>query len=209
MNRVPRSLVMLGIVIIAALMAFPLRDTIYETVVVPLAFVTWELGLLYHSLSQAIWWWLVVGLVVFMLVSSLLSYLQPRRKEKERSRLKRGPVEDLAIWMGRAQGGVYFKWLIANRLGKLAYQMLLHRESGRPRSVFAPLIGADWQPSKELQNYLEIGMHGSLSEFSAPNCFFSAQPKTPMDYEIIHAIEFLEMQVESDHQPRSHPGMDE
>ena len=202
MSHWRRGLVILGIVIIAALLAFPLRDTIYETVVTPLAFVIWELGLFYHSLSQAIWWWVMIALIVLMLVSSLLSYLEPRRRTKEKSRPRRGQVEDLAIWMGRAKGGVYFKWMIANRLGKLAYQILLHRESGRPRSVFAPLLGPDWEPSKELQTYLETGLHGSFSDFPTARTVITAPPKTPLDFEIAQAIEFLESQVENDLLPQ-------
>jgi hypothetical protein len=99
--------------------------------------------------------------------------------------------------LGRANGGVYFKWLIANRLGKLAYQILLHRESGRPRSVFAPLLGSDWEPSKGLQTYLEIGLHGSFSDYPTPKHWMGPPPKTPLDYEIGDAVAFLESQVEN------------
>lgn len=206
MNRVPRWLLMLGIVIIAALMAFPLRDTIYETVVVPLAFVMWELGLLYHSLSQTVWWWLIISLVLLILSFSLLPEFDLPHRDNTKIRPKRGAVEDLAIWLGRSKSGVYFKWLIANRLGKLAYQILLHRESGRPRSVFAPLIGMDWNPSKELQTYLETGLHGSFSDFPTPRMPLVVPPKTPLDYDVRQAVEFLESQVDNNHRPQNHTG---
>ena len=197
MTRTRRWLLMLGVVIIAALLAFPLRDTIYQSVVVPIAFVGWELGLLYHSFSQVIWWWVIVALVLFMLVFSLLPKFNPIRRDEAKSKPKHGQVEDLAIWLGRAKGGVYFKWLIANRLGKLAYQILLHRETGRPRSVFAPLLGIDWEPSKELQTYLETGLHGSFSDFPTPRNPLATAPRTPLDYEVSEAVEFLESQVEN------------
>ena len=64
MRRVPRWLLIVGVVLIAALLAFPLRDTIYQTVVIPIAFMVWELGLFYRSLSQAIWWWVVIAVVL-------------------------------------------------------------------------------------------------------------------------------------------------
>jgi hypothetical protein len=197
MTRLPRWLLVLGIVTIAALLAFPLRDTIYKSVVIPLAFISWQLGLWYRSLSQVIWWGLIVVFILYMLVYSLIPYIQPRRKAPPKSRPNRGPVEDLAIGMGRAKGGVYFKWLIANRLGKLAYQVLLHRESGRPRSVFAPLLGADWEPTKELQTYLEIGLHGSFSDYPTPKHRMGPSPRTPLDYDIGDAVAFLESQVEN------------
>ena len=197
MTRIPRWLIMVLVLIIAALLAFPLRDTIYETVVIPLAFLGWEVGLLYRSLPQSIWWWLIIAIVIFMLAFSLLPKFQPTRRDQAKSKPKHGQVEDLAIWMGRAKSGIYFKWLIANRLGKLAYQILQHRESGRPRSVFAPLLGMDWEPAKELQKYLETGLHGSFSDFPTPRRPLAAPPKTPLDYEINKAIEFLESQVEN------------
>jgi hypothetical protein len=198
MTPTRRWLIMAAILVIAALMAFPLRETIYDTVVVPAAFIGWQLGLVYRSLSQVIWWWLIVVLVVFMLAISLMPRFQPVHRDEHRTKPLLGQVEDLAIWLGRAKSGVYFKWLIANRLGKLAYQILVHRESGRPRSAFTPLLGADWEPSKELQNYLEIGLHGSFSDFPNPKRGLAVQPKTPLDYEVKDAVDFLESQVEND-----------
>jgi hypothetical protein len=193
---------MIGVLVIAALLAFPLRDTIYETVVIPIAFIGFQLGLLYRSLSQAIWWWLIVAMVLFMLVFSLLPQFQPNRKKDEKSRPRHGQVEDLAIWLGRARSGTYFKWLVANRLGKLAYQMLLHRESGRPRTVFAPLVGVDWEPSKGLQAYLETGLHGSFSDFPVPKRPLATPPKTPLDHDVRDAVEFLESQLDNDRLPQ-------
>lgn len=191
-----RWLLLVGVLVIAALLAFPLRDAIYETIVVPIAFIGFQLGLFYRSLSQAIWWWVIIALVLFMLIFSLVPPLRPTRRKEPKSRPRRGQVEDLAIWLGRAKGGMYFKWLIANRLGKLAYQMLLHRESGRSRSVFAPLVGTDWDPSRDLQTYLETGLHGSFSDFPTARGF-SVQSKTPLDHDIDDAVEFLESQMEN------------
>ena len=197
MNRRRRWL-LFGILVIAALLAFPLRDAIYEAVIVPMAFLGFELGLMYRSLSQAVWWWVIVVIVLFLLLFSLLPALKPSPKKESRFKPRIGQVEELTIWLRRVKGGTYFKWLVANRLGKLAYQMLLQRESGRPRSVFAPLVGADWQPSKELQSYLEHGLHGSFAEFPHSAAPFRAPPKTPLDYEVRQAVEFLESQLERD-----------
>ena len=202
MTRTRRWLIVLGVMVIAALMAFPLRPTIYETVVIPLAFIFWEIGLLYRSLSQIIWWWLIVAIVIFMLAISLLPKFESSRKDDSKSKPRLGQIEDLAVWLGRSKSGVYFKWLIANRLGKLAYQILLHREAGRPRSVFAPLLGKDWEPSKELQTYLETGLHGSFSDFPTPRRPIISPPKTPLDYEVKAAVEFLESQVENHSSPK-------
>lgn len=198
-----RRLILIGALVIAGLLAFPLRETIYETVVIPAAYVAWNLGLFYRALSQGIWWWIVVGLVLFMIAFSLVPQDQFRRQPQVKPKPKVGQVEGLAISLRKAERGIYFKWLVANRLGKLAYQLLLHRESGRPRSVFAPLVGNDWEPSKDLQTYLETGLHGSFADFPNVKRPLGALPKTPLDLDVTQAVEFLESQVENGHSPQS------
>jgi len=193
-----RWLIIGAIVMIAAILAFPMRETIYSTFVIPAAFVVWQLGFMYRALPEIAWWWVILVIVFLMLVFSAMPQFKPARNEKVKPKPRNGQVEDLSIWLGRTKSGVYFKWLVANRLGKLAYQILSQRESGRPRSVFNPLIGEDWQPSKELQDYLETGLHGSFSDFSGSNSLMTAQPKTPLDYDINDAVTFLESQVENE-----------
>lgn len=198
MNPRRRYLLLFGVLVIAALLAFPLRDAIYKVVIVPLAFLAFQLGLMYRSLSQGVWWWVLVAVVLFLLLISLLPPMKPSPRREPRSKPRVGQVEELTIWLRRVRGGTYFKWLVANRLGKLAYQMLIHRESGRPRSVFAPLVGLDWKPSKELQAYLEHGLHGSFADFPHSGSPFNARPVTPLDFEVRQAVEFLESQLEND-----------
>jgi len=198
--RLRRPLILAGIVIIAAILAFPMRETIYTTVVIPAAFVGWQLGLIYHYLPQIAWWWLIVVIIFLLLVYSAIPPLRPARREQPKSKPRHGQVEDLAIWLGRTKGGVYFKWLVANRLGKLAYQILVQRESGRLRTVFQPLVGQDWHPSRELQEFMETGLHGSFADFSGPKHPLAVQPKTPLDYDVSNAVAFLESQVENGRQ---------
>jgi len=202
MTPLRRRLILAGVLIIAALLAFPLRETIYETIVVPIAYIAWYVGLLYRSLSQGIVWWVVVAIVLLMIAFSLVPETQFRGRERPKPRPAVGPVENLAISMRRADEGVYFRWLVANRLGKLAYQILLHRESGRPRSVFAPLRGQDWKPSLELQKYLETGLHGSFVDFPYAKRPVAAAPRTPLDQNVMESVEFLESHVEDGASPQ-------
>lgn len=202
--RTKRLLLLMGALIVAGLLAFPLRGMIYESIVVPAAFIAWNLNLLYRSFSQGVWWAAIVVIVLFMLLFSLLPQSKFRRSIEVKRKPPVGQVEDLATSLGKAEHGIYFKWLIANRLGKLAYQMLLHRESGRPRSVFAPLVGMDWAPRPELQKYLETGLHGSFADYPHVNRAFGKPQKTPLDLDVTEAVEFLELQVNKDHLPQRH-----
>ena len=191
-----RGLILIAALIIAGIMAFPLRETIYAIVVVPVAYIAWNLNLLYQVFSQGVWWWGVVILVFFMVAFSLMPRSQLRPRGGSKSKPPQGQVESLSVWLRRAESGTYFKWLIANRLGKLAYQILLHRESGRPRAVFAPLLGTDWEPTDALRKYLETGLHGSFADF--PNTgFLSMRQPTPLDFHVAEAVDFLESQVQN------------
>ena len=199
--RTKHLLVVIGVLIVAGLIAFPLRQMIYESIVVPAAFIAWNFNLLYRSFSQGVWWAAIFIIVLFMLLFSLIPQPQFRHRTEAKRKPPVGQVEDLATSLGKAERGSYFKWLIANRLGKLAYQILLQRESGRPRSVFAPLAGMDWEPRKELQSYLETGLHGSFADYPQVNRPFGTPPKTPLDLDVTEAVEFLESQVENGHLP--------
>lgn len=197
MSAARRWLIAMTAVSIAAILAFPLRSTLYEAVIVPVAFIIWRLHLLYRSLPQILWWALVVFLVLFLLVLSLLPQSRSRRRVAGKSTPVVGQVEGLAGAMQKAEQSTYFKWLVANRLGKLAYQILLQRESGRERSVFAPLVGPDWEPPKPLQSYLETGLHGSFADFPNVRTPFRRPPPTPLDLDVGEAVQFIESQVES------------
>jgi len=189
-------MVILGVLIIGALLAFPLRGLVNQLVVIPLAYLLWLLGLLYLSLHQAFWWVAVILVVLIILGRSLLPEIKFVKKHIPLTRHERGSVEELAVAMQKSNQGIYFKWLVANRLGRLAYQILLQREHGKPRSVFAPLVGDGWESTDEVQRYLEKGLHGSFAEF--PNShwnYFAPPEKTPLDQNVTEVIEFLETKV--------------
>jgi len=197
MTRTRRLLLGLGLLIVTGLLAWILRSIVYQVVILPVAFLGFQLNIWYHSLSQGLWWWLILAIVLFMLVFSLIPPEKPGEQKPTKSKPKRGQVEQLSMEMGRSKSGQYFKWIVANRLGKLAYQILLHRESGRPRSVFAPLLGEGWQPSQELQAYLETGLHGSFADFPNSRNPFDTPKPTPLDHDVAGVVEFLESQVEN------------
>jgi hypothetical protein len=198
-----RWLIVIGVVLIAALLAFPLRGVVHQLIVVPLSYLLWLLGLLYLALPQQLWWVGVTLLVLFLLGKSLLIEIKPARQPVTIDRIDRGKVENLAVAMQKTNRGIYSKWLIANRLGKLAHQILQQRENGKERSVFAPLVGEGWEPETGLQQYLEKGLHSSFTEFPNTGMRFFARPqKTALDHDVREVIEFLEAQVEGVKSPQ-------
>lgn len=193
-----RGLIISGVVVTALLLAFPLRNVVYEIIIVPLAYILWVLGLIYHSLDQGIWWVVLIVVVLIVLLRSMLPEGKPKSKEISYKKVERGQVESLAVAMQRVEHGIYFKWLVANRLGKLAHQTLVQRSYGKPRSVFAPLVAEDWEPTPEIQRYLERGLHGSFADY--PNKrfgFYKPPEKTPLDVDVNQVIKFLESTQEN------------
>jgi hypothetical protein len=185
-----------GVIIIATLLAFPLRQAVHEAIVIPVAYLLWALGLLYRSLSQELWWVILIVLVLLILAKSLAPQLPPPGKALPISKPVVGQVQTFTVWLNKSSSGIYFKWLIANRLGKLAYQILLQRGNEKPRSVFEPLTGPDWHPTADLQTYLQSGLHRSFADFPNPRKFFAPPAKTPLDLDINKAVDFLESQID-------------
>jgi hypothetical protein len=185
-----------GVIVIATLLAFPLRGAVHEAIVIPAAYLLWALGLLYRSLSQGLWWVILIVLVLLILAKSLAPPLRHPGKLLTRSHPTLGPVQTFSGWINKSSSGIYFKWLVANRLGKLAHQILLQRGNEKPRSVFEPLTGPDWHPTADLQNYLESGLHRSFADFPNPRKLFAPPAKTSLDLDINKAVDFLESQID-------------
>lgn len=190
-----RNLALAGILIIALLLAFPLRDAVYEVVIIPLAYAWWVFGLWYRSVDQSIWWIAALILVLAILARSLRQMNRIRERIRLKSRPVVGQVESLSVWMKRTEHGIYFKWLIANRLGKIAHQVLLQRMGGKTRSFFDPLTGPDWTPDASVYQYLETGLKGSFADYPQERRFFSKSTPTPLDHDVDEVIRFLESQV--------------
>lgn len=190
-----RSLALAGIVVIALLLAFPLRDAMYEAVIVPAAYALWFLGLLYRSVHQSVWWGLALLIVLVILARSLRSTGRIRERVRLKPRPVIGQVENLSAWVKRTDRGIYFKWLIANRLGKIAHEILLQRLGGRPRSYFDPLTGPDWTPDSSVQQYLEAGLKGSFADYPQKRWPFSKPASTPLDHDVKDVLEYLESQT--------------
>lgn len=196
--RTRQWIAILGVILTTMVLAFPLRGVVHEIIIVPITYLVWALYLLYRITPQLVWWLLVFVMVVLAILNSLIPENVAPRKILQTIRAPQGPVENLASWMKKARAGVYFKWLVANRLGKLANQMLAQRDTHQPRSVFDPLNSRDLTLPEPVQDYLEAGLHGSFADFpQASTLLAPSTTPTPLDHDITEAVAFLETQIES------------
>jgi hypothetical protein len=183
----------IGIVIAS----FFLRNIILNTVILPLAYIWWILTLYYRAVPQLIVW----GLFIVVVFISALRNISLKRSflhtEKKRPEPIRGPVEKFSRMLNKASSGIYYKWLIANRLGNVARELLDQREGRHARGLSA-LTGRDWQPPGHVSEYLESGLNGSFADFPQSN-WWTRPESTPLDVEAKQVIEYLEYEMETSH----------
>ena len=185
-----RLFAIIGIFIIAVVLAFPLRDAVYSIVIIPVAYIMWLLDLIYQLVSQVVWWLVVIVLVIVIFSKSLLPETKVIPREWIKGEPIVGPIEDLSVWMKKSRKGVYFQWLVANRLGKVAYQILSRHDIGKKRTVFDELTSPGWEAEPDVQEYLEAGLQGSFTDYAK-------RETTPLDHDVSETIDYLEEQIEN------------
>ena len=179
----------------AFFISFLLRDAIQRSVIMPLAYLWWLFKLYYRAVPQLILWVLLV-LAVFVSMFRLIPIKNLfRRARKIEQKPAIGPIENVALWVKKSPGGIYYKWLIANRLGKVARELLDQRE-GRVRKGFMRLNGKGWNPPDEVDAYLETGLNGSFADF--PQSRWWVKP-TPLDINQQQVVDYLENEMEASH----------
>lgn len=192
----PRRLFMVAAVIILSTgAAYALRDEIHQWVILPLAYLWWVAGLYYHLLPQVILWVVLIFVVLYTAVRSLLMQFPSAKETKQVRVISRGPIENLSALVVKRKHGNYYKWLIANRLGKAARELLDQREGRRLERGYVRLQSRNWNPPHGVAAYLEAGLNGSFADYPRPR-WKRAQP-TPLDEPLLHVVEYLESELET------------
>lgn len=193
MPRKPVFIVLFSILCLIA--AFAFRKLIYQIVIVPLAYVWWFLGLYYHLLPQAVIWIVLIFLIVLTTLRGLLFEIPIGRPRYVKAKKSQGPVEALSVLIQKSSEGNYYKWSIANRLGRAARELIDQREGRKLKQKFTRLTNhRDWQPPQEVAAYLEAGINGSFADY--PRRTWSRSPQTPLDVDPQQVIEYLESELE-------------
>ena len=188
MTKSRRLIVIALLVLLAVIIAFPLRGFVYNNVIAPLSLIWFYLIYYYHVIPQQIYWFIVLLVAAFIALGGLLE--NPFRKKSKPlvKRQAKGQVESLAMWINDSKRGVYSRWRVARALSLMASSILEMRgsTSGRSKS----LKGKDWNPSPEVQDYLEIGLNGSFADYPL------STHKTPFDVDVENVVAYLESQLE-------------
>jgi len=183
-----------GLLLIAFLLAFALQDVVKSVFVTPLAYFWWALGVFYGLLPQVLLWGGMVILVFALLTRSLLAQDKRVSFVKRKPKRRQGRIELLAVDLEKTRIGVYNKWKVANRLAKLARDLLVQRGDRENAKIIGPLNGRDWYPPEPVGQYLEVGLNGSFADYPKPRWPFERSQPTPLDLDVGEAVSFLEAQ---------------
>lgn len=176
-----------------AFLAYLLRDVVYELLVVPIAYTLWLLQLTYLAIPQLVKWIVFLALLLLGLVWRLLpDFAGPARPHLPR-RFVEGRLEALALGVRRARTSSYFKWQLANRLGRLSRRI----------SEAAGLPDSSSRPSDAVRGYLDAGLNQSFVDFPSPHRRFSRRLPTPLDADPDDAVQYLESRMETTHDGRA------
>jgi hypothetical protein len=185
------------VIVLSAVLAFALRDVIQQTIVMPALYASWVLGIFYRSIPQVVLWSIMLFLVSIIVAGSILPREQFRRSEGAKGKSVRGPIEELSIWISKTPSGTYYKWLVANRLGKVARELLTGRNGQSTGRPLQRLIGRDWDPPDKVGAYLESGLNGSFADYPQQGWLWSKSSPTPFDLGPQEIIDFLELEMET------------
>jgi hypothetical protein len=141
-------------------------------------------------------WILLLVVIAFMLLGSLTRKGKRTPDEEPKAKPELGQVETLAEGLVKMRRGTYYKWKVANRLGRLARDFLIQRGDRASTRDLGPLTGRDWHPSQPVDAYLETGLHGSFADF--PNQPWRLRPPepTPLDIDVEEVVAFMESQIQ-------------
>ena len=183
-------------ILLAGALAYALRDIIEETLIQPLIYFFWIVRLYYEAFPQVFLWIVLLVAIFLMEAASLITESTLQGRDVVRRKPARGPVESLAEWMDRAPRGLYFKWLIANRLGKLSRDLVTFQTRQEPKSRWDALTAPGWDPPREVAAYLESGLNGSFADYPRSRWPFQKQNPTPLDIDPLQVIDYIESKME-------------
>jgi hypothetical protein len=170
------------LVLITAVAAYMARDLVREFVVLPLAYVLWQLRGLLDGVAQLVQWGILVSLLALVMAWQLVPRLAPPRRSLAGGPARGGPVKATAASLARARTSNYFRWQLANRLGRVA------RHLGQ-----VPRTDPDASASTfRVNEYLDAGLNHSFVDYAARRVPFAARAVSPLDLDPEEAVRHLE-----------------
>lgn len=189
-----RQILLIGAaVMMAGIMAFPLRDLVNDLVIGPLSYLVWVVGVYYLSIPKVLVWIILLVIILSIFANSYAGTWHREERSQVKKITRMGPIEMLAGWISQPGRGNYFKWRVARLLGEAACRLL-----GLPEHSNRLNWGGRAEPSSNVRDYLEASLNTTFADYPMPSLFSRRKP-TPFDLNLEDVITFLESQLEKPH----------
>lgn len=177
-----RRLLVIGLGICAAVLAYFLRDAINDNLIVPAAYLWWRIEIYFKTFPEDIWFRLAAVIVSLIAYATLFGGNQSSSDDARRDvQLLPGPVEELNVWLRQSRHRSYYRRLVARKLARLAQAFFLQRDKKNEGA----LKRLDWDPSIAVESYFRYGLKGSLG----PGGY------TEHEANLLSTVEYLEKEI--------------
>ncbi len=170
-----------------AITLFSYRKMVVGTVVRIAAYFVWSLNVVGSVIPQQVLWILLLLLILYIAVGSFYGKKSEGGSNRKNADPVIGPVEARARWIEERQRGTFFKWQLANLLGKVHQniQESVRYENSKHGRPIPP----------QVHDYLNAGLTTSYVDYTVPTLFQKTE-FTPLDIELEQVVDYLEEQPE-------------
>jgi hypothetical protein len=185
--------------LLAGLLALIFTGIVQDVLVVPLLYLLWLMRVLIESIPQiAIW----AGFLAIVAIVAWKSLPMARQVPAPRARAP-GPLSPVETWaemFERAERDHYARWLLAQRLGQLALERLVHQDQRPVSHPWHYLQDESLGMPPAIQAYLRAGMRmyqppRRMRRLWPPGAQEAAGDPLDLDPEV--AVRFLENRLNS------------
>jgi hypothetical protein len=182
-----KPLLSTSLLILVAILVFPIRRAVAGAVVWFGAYLVWSVNILGQVIPQQVLWLFLLILILYIAVGSFYGKRYREESSPEMTDPVVGPVEAMAGYIEERHRGIYFKWQIAHRLGKI--QQTIQEDASHGNSNQISL------PSDRVRDFLDAGVNTTYADY-APNGLMLKNISTPFDIELEQVVDYLEEQME-------------
>jgi len=183
----------------AFMLAFPLRNIVYDIVIRPLLYLIWVFKLGYHAIPQFLLWAIMLLIIIVIMAAPLVETRQSRPQKNHPVKQDLGPIATLAKTIEKSKYGIYFKWVLANRIGRIMRDWLAYRDYVVKRWQANDIAKLGWSSSKSIQTYLNVGLNGSFVDYPSKRlAFMHRRTTTPLDVDPNDVLDYLESHMEAE-----------
>ncbi len=190
-----RWIIFVGFLLLAAILTPAVQRATHTLFLEPLAYYWWGMKQVIRVVPESLYWLFLIASFGFLGFVFWARDILLNRPKDEKPIAQRGPVAYLAGNIVQSERSNYFKWVIANRLAKIAL-LIMNEDSENGRKNFPGFLEPAQKTESDIQVYLENGLNNSFMDYRKKGKWFTGNTDTPFDVDVYNVIDYLESQME-------------